>query len=254
MSASLEATETRRVELVGDVAHELRTPLSTLDGYLEGLEDGVIAPNDETWRLLRGETARLTRLVDALQELWRAEARRLPLKIEAVDASSVAVDVVGRFAPQATARRIAIGWDVPSGLTVRADRDRLIQILGNYLANAIRYSPDGASVQLQAGRLGDFVEFAVSDHGPGPDARGARQGLRAFLSRRPVGDRRALGWNRASASPLPARSPNAMDGRVRADSNGPGTGSTFSVALPTAWLWSEHHLANLEAGRHSALM
>jgi len=66
MTVSLEATEHRRLQLVGDVAHELRTPLSTLDGYLEGLEDGVIAPTPETWQLLRGETARLTRLVQNL--------------------------------------------------------------------------------------------------------------------------------------------------------------------------------------------
>jgi signal transduction histidine kinase len=232
MSASLEATETRRVELVGDVAHELRTPLSTIDGYLEGLEDGVIAPNDDTWRLLRGETARLTRLVDALQELWRAEARQLPLKIEAVDASSVAADVLERFAPQATARRITIGSDVPSGLSVRADRDRLIQILGNYLANAIRYSSDGSSVQVQARRLGDVVELAVTDHGPGltPEQR-----VRVFerFYRVDPSRSRALGGSGIGLAIARALA-NAMDGRVRADSNGPGTGSTFSVALPAA--------------------
>ena len=66
MSSSLEATERRRLELVGDVAHELRTPLTTLDGYLEGLQDGVVEPNQETWSLLRNETGRLTRLIGDL--------------------------------------------------------------------------------------------------------------------------------------------------------------------------------------------
>src|SRR5450759_2527239 len=129
MSASLEATEARRVQLVGDVAHELRTPLSTLDGYLEGLQDGVISPNDETWRLLRGETARLTRLVDGLQELWRAEAHQLPLKVEAVDSAGVVADAVQRFVPESTTRLIVLEATAPDGLAVWAVRDRLLQIL-----------------------------------------------------------------------------------------------------------------------------
>ena len=94
MTDSLEATERRRLQLVGDVAHELRTPLSTLDGYLEGLEDGVVMAGPQTWLLLRRETARLTRLVNDLQELWRAEARQLPLKMEGVDAVAVIREVV----------------------------------------------------------------------------------------------------------------------------------------------------------------
>ena len=89
MSGSLEATERRRLELVGDVAHELRTPLATLDGYLEGLQDGVIEPDTATWLLLRSETGRLTRLVGDLAELWRAEARQLPLHPEPVDVATV---------------------------------------------------------------------------------------------------------------------------------------------------------------------
>src|SRR5665811_427195 len=101
MAGSLEATERRRLQLVGDVAHELRTPLTTLDGYLEGLEDGVIAPSDATWRLMRAETARLTRMVNDLSELWRAEARQLPLHTEAVDIAAIAREVGDRFMPQA---------------------------------------------------------------------------------------------------------------------------------------------------------
>ena len=232
MSASLEATEARRVQLVGDVAHELRTPLSTLDGYLEGLEDGVISPSDDTWRLLRAETARLTRLVQDLQELWRAESRQLPLKIEAVGASSVAADVLERFAPQATARRIALESNVPIGLTVRADRDRLIQILGNYLANAIRYSPDGASVDVHARRVGDAIEFSVIDQGPGLTSEQRAQVFERFYRVDPSRSR-ALGGTGIGLAIARALA-TAMDGRVWAESSGPGTGSTFSVTLPVA--------------------
>ncbi len=232
MSASLEATEARRVQLVGDVAHELRTPLSTLDGYLEGLEDGVIASGDDTWRLLRTETARLTRLVGDLQELWRAEARQLPLKIEAVDASAVARDVMERFAQQATARRIVLEAHVFKGLTVRADRDRLIQILGNYVANAIRYSPDGAAVSVRARRVGDGVEFAVIDHGPGLTPEQRARVFERFYRVDPSRSR-ALGGSGIGLAIAQALA-GAMDGRVRADSSGPGTGSTFLVTLPAA--------------------
>jgi signal transduction histidine kinase len=230
MSASLEATEARRVQLVGDVAHELRTPLSTLDGYLEGLQDGVVDPGDDTWRLLRTETARLTRLVDDLQELWRAEARQLPLKIETVDAESVVRDAVERFTPQAAGRQIRLEIHAPAGLALEADRDRLIQILGNYLANAIRFSPDRAAVEVRARRVGDAVELAVVDHGPGLTAEQRSQVFERFYRVDPSRSR-ALGGSGIGLAIARALA-TAMDGQVRADSDGPGAGSTFAVSLP----------------------
>jgi two-component system sensor histidine kinase BaeS len=230
MSASLEATEARRVQLVGDVAHELRTPLSTLDGYLEGLEDGIVEADAETWRLLRGETARLTRLVADLQELWRAEARQLPLKIGSVDAGEVAREVVERLAPQASAHRIELRLQAAPRLAVRADRDRLGQILANYIANAIRYSPEGAAVETSVRKAGQFVEFSVADHGPGltPEQRG--QVFERFYRADPSRSR-ALGGSGIGLAIARALA-GAMEGRVRADSDGPGKGSTFSVTLP----------------------
>ena len=142
MAASLEATERRRLDLVGDVAHELRTPLATLDAYLEGLEDGVVAAEPETWTLLRLETSRLARLVDDLSELWRAEARQLTLRIEEIDVGTIADEVVARFRPSAELRRIEVRSNVPPVLNAQGDRHRVAQVLGNYLANAIRYAPE----------------------------------------------------------------------------------------------------------------
>ena len=167
MTDSLEATERRRLQLVGDVAHELRTPLTTLDGYLEGLEDGVVDASPETWLLLRRETARLTRLVNDLQDLWRAEARQLPLKIEAVDVAHVIVGVVEQIGPAAAARHISIATQLPPApLFANADRDRVAQIVLNYLTNAIRYSADGDAVSVAVHDGADVV-IAIRDHGPG---------------------------------------------------------------------------------------
>ncbi len=232
MAGSLEATERRRLELVGDVAHELRTPLATLDGYLEGLQDGVVDPSPETWALLRRETGRLTRLVADLSELWRAEARQLPLTIEAVDAGEVARELVERFRPQADARLLTVEADLPAGFVVRADRDRLAQVLANYLSNAIRYSPDGTEVRVEARRAGADVVLSVHDRGPGLTADQREHVFERFyrvdLSRsRELG---GAGIGLAIARALAG----AMGGRVWAELGGPGTGSTFSVAIPAA--------------------
>jgi two-component system sensor histidine kinase BaeS len=230
MTGSLEATEQRRLQLVGDVAHELRTPLTTLDGYLEGLEDGVIEPTTATWHLLRAETARLTSLVSDLQELWRAEARQLPLTLEPVDVATVAREVADRFAPQASSRQIAIDADLPDGLVARADRGRLAQIVGNYLSNAVRYSPDGSTVTVSGRRVGPRIEVAVRDDGPGLTPEQRSQVFERFYRIDPSRTR-ALGGSGIGLAIARALA-EAMGGSVRAESAGPGTGSTFLVALP----------------------
>jgi two-component system, OmpR family, sensor histidine kinase BaeS len=232
MAGSLEATERRRLELVGDVAHELRTPLATLDGYLEGLQDGVVEPSAETWTLLRRETGRLTRLVADLSELWRAEARQLPLAIEELDAGEVAGDVVEQFRPQADARSLTVLADLPDGLQVRADRDRLAQVVANYLSNAIRYSPDGAQVRIEARRSGAEVILSVRDTGPGLTPEQRAHVFERFYRIDPSRSR-ALGGAGIGLAIVHALA-GAMGGRAWAESNGPGMGSTFSVALPSA--------------------
>lgn len=232
MTDSLEATERRRLQLVGDVAHELRTPLSTLDGYLEGLEDGVVAAGPETWQLLRRETARLTRLVNDLQDLWRAEAHQLPLTTEAVDASAVIREVVEQVGPAAAARQISLAMDLPvAPLLVNADRDRVAQIVMNYLTNAIRYSPDGAAVAIAA-HAGSETVITVRDDGPGLTPEQCAQVFERFYRIDPSRSR-ALGGSGIGLAIVRALA-EAMNGRAWAESVGPGNGSTFAVSLPRA--------------------
>ncbi len=230
MAGSLEATERRRLELVGDVAHELRTPLTTVDGYLEGLEDGVVAAGPETWRLLRGETARLTRLVTDLQELWGAEARQLPLSIEAFDAAPLAREVVTRFGPQASARGLTLELEVPEGLLVRADRGRLAEILDNYLSNALRYTAEGTAVRVSGIRSPRGVVLAVRDQGPGLTPEQRASVFERFYRVDPSRSR-ALGGSGIGLAITHALA-ETMDGRVWAESDGPGRGAMFAVELP----------------------
>jgi histidine kinase len=232
MADSLEATERRRLELVGDVAHELRTPITTLDGYLEGLEDGVIEPVAPTWSLLRSETARLTRLVDDLSELWRAEARQLPLAREIVDVVPIVRDVVGRFMPAAEARGIRLGFATEPELFAHVDPDRMAQILGNYLSNAIRYSPDGGEVVVAARRSGPEVVLSVRDRGPGLTEEQRSRVFERFYRADPSRSR-ALGGAGIGLAIARALA-SAMGGRTWAESAGPGTGATFFVAVPAA--------------------
>jgi len=232
MSSSLEAIERRRLQLVGDVAHELRTPLSTLDGYLEGLQDGVVQATPQTFALLQRETRRLTRLVGDLSELWRAEARQLPLTIERVDVGDVVSEATMRFATLAAERRVRVEADVSDGAAALGDRDRVIQVLGNYLSNAIRYAPEGSTVVVRSRVREAIVELSVSDAGPGLSADQRAQVFERFYRLDPA---RSRGEGGAGIGLAIVRAlAESMGGRAWAESAGPGRGSTFSVALPAA--------------------
>jgi len=231
MAGSLEATERRRLQLVGDVAHELRTPLTTLDGYLEGLEDGVIEPSAETWRLLRAEAGRLTRLVADLSELWRAEARQLLLRVEAVDIAAVAREVAEGFALLVAGRGIHV--DVPSAPALAlADRDRVAQIVGNYVSNAIRHAPDGSTITVSSESSDGRMRLAVTDRGPGLAPDQLEAVFERFYRVDPARSRSAGG---SGVGLTIARAlAEAMGGRAWAERPRDGVGVTFLLELPRA--------------------
>lgn len=229
MAASLESTERRRLQLVGDVAHELRTPLTTLDGYLEGLEDGVIKPTDETWRVLRSETRRLTRLVNDLADLWRAEARQLTLDVGRVDLDVVAAEVADRFGPVAAQRGIRL--EVSGHAVATADRDRVVQIIGNFVSNAIRHAPPDSVVELRCSEADGRARVGVSDTGAGLTLEQLEAVFQRFY--RVDAARSRVEGGSGIGLAIVAALAGAMRGRAWAQSAGPGRGSTFFVELPT---------------------
>lgn len=229
MAAGLEATERRRLQLVGDVAHELRTPLATLDGYLEGLEDGVIEASPQTWHLLHAETARLTRMVNELAELWRAEARQLALRPERLDLAAVAREVVAAFVPTAEARQVRLlvaGGDV----WATADHDRVAQIVSNYLSNALRHAPDGSAIRIETAATPARARVSVADEGTGLAPDQVEAVFERFY-RVDAARSRAVGGSGIGLAIVRALA-DAMGGTAWAESAGLGRGATFHLELP----------------------
>src|SRR5690606_36268152 len=126
MAASLAGTEAMRQQLIADVSHELKTPLASIVGYMEGLQDGVIPATPETYQIVHREAERLQRLVHDLQELSRAEAGALPLTIQAHTPAELVKPVAARLQPQFAEKDVTLTIDLSPDLPpVRADEDRI---------------------------------------------------------------------------------------------------------------------------------
>ena len=233
MAGELEQDERRRVALIGDVAHELRTPLATIEGYAEGLLDGVVEPGPETWALLHAEAGRLRRLVQDLQELSRAEARQLALHQRPCDPGELVRQALERMAPQFAEKGLLISSAVAADLPpVQADADRIIQVLINLLGNALRYTPPGGSVRVGAERQAGAVAFQVVDSGAGVAPEHLPHLFERFY-RVDKARSRALGGSGIGLA-IARAVVAAHDGQIWAASPGLGQGATFTFTLPIA--------------------
>jgi two-component system, OmpR family, sensor histidine kinase BaeS len=230
MAASLDATERRRHELIGDVAHELRTPIASLRGYVEGLEEGVFTPGPDAWRVLGDQASRLSRLVDDLSDLWRAEARDLALVPEDLDGPTLIADAIQRHRPAAGARSIELVAEADEPVLLRADRARVAQVIDNLVGNAIRYTPEHGSVRIRLERRGDAARVSVSDTGPGLTQDQLAQVFERFYRVDPSRSRDVGGSGLGLA--IAKALTEAMGGRIWATSPGTGLGTTFYLELP----------------------
>lgn len=231
MADALEKTERRRVELVGDIAHELRTPIATLSGYLEGLLDGVVESTPETWAKLHTESLRLSRLVDDLQELSRAEAQQIPMRVGRVAPAAIVSAARERVESSYTEKGLELHTSVSSDLpAVLADTDRAVQALTNLLTNALRYTPAPGRVDVRVTRQGSMLAFEVRDTGMGI----AQENLPHIFERFYRVDKsraRASGGSGIGLTIAQALI-TAMGGSIRAESAGVGKGSVFTFTLP----------------------
>ena len=233
MAGALETADRQRRELLADVAHELRTPLTVVQGNLEGLRDGVYQPTPEHLDLILDETLKLGRLVDDLRLLTLAEAGQLSLDLQALDVPQLLVDLRDTFACQANEAGVDLTVDAVESLPpLLADPQRLGQVLGNLIGNALRHTPRGGQVTLGAALAptGDAVRLWVADTGEGIAADDLPRIFDRFWRGDPARSHEAgagSGLGLAIARSLV----EAHGGRIWADSQ-LGQGTTISCLLP----------------------
>jgi len=231
LAESSERYEQLRRNLVADVAHELRTPLSVLRGNLEMLQDGVSKPDPETISSLHDEVLRMTRLVTELQDLSLAEAGTLALHREKVDLRSLLEKNLAGLAVAAGAKQVEISTRTPPDLPpVWADPDRVAQVLLNLAGNALRYTPAGGNIRIEAAAGREFVTLIVSDTGPGIDPAD----LPYIFDRFYRADKARVRTGGAGLGLAIAKGLVEAHGGTISAASTPGQGATFTFTLPIA--------------------
>lgn len=235
LGRTLQETESRRTRLLGEVAHEMRTPLTVIDGYVEAMIDGVVPADEAQLARLGQETRRLRRLSDDLSQLSRAEEGRLDLRLSAGDLSATVSSAASRLAPQAEDAGITLDVE-GEPVEVVHDAERIAQVVTNLVGNALRATPPGGRIEVRTAADdldGRWATVTVTDTGSGIAAGDLERVFERFY-RVPVdeGDR-SVGRGGSGIGLTIARGiVRAHGGELSASSDGPGRGSTFTVRLP----------------------
>ncbi|WP_231955353.1 sensor histidine kinase [Occultella aeris] len=232
MAADLEQIEGTRRQMLGDLAHEMRTPVATLNAYVEAVTDGVAPASEATWSVLREQVTRLERLAEDVNLVTTSEEGRLSMHRRSIDVAELLTAAATQAAQGYAAKDVHLHVDASPAAdsSVHADADRMGQVLTNLLDNALRHTQRGGHVWLRAVRVGEVVRVIVRDDGDGISSEHLPHVFERFYR----GDRardRAHGGSGIGLA-IVRSIVRAHGGTVHATSPGHGQGATFTVELP----------------------
>lgn len=233
MATSLQTAERRRRELVSDVAHEFRTPLATVEGYAEAMSDGTLPRSDDNLSVITQETRRMARLLEDLSKVSLAEEGQLDLRLTTVEPRVLVEQAVQAASLAYMDKGVTLDAQKgPESAPVLVDVDRMAEVLGNLLANALRHTPPTGRVEVGAERRGDRLVISVSDSGEGIAGNDLERVFERFYRIDPARARASggSGIGLTIARAIVA----AHGGSMWAESGGRGRGARFSLALPFA--------------------
>ncbi len=230
MSADLARANESRRQMTADIAHDLRTPLTVISGYIESLRDGVLKPSPAHFDAMQTEAQHLLRLVEDLRTLSLADTGELTLNRQPVSPRALLERLAGSYRHRAEQQGIDLRVQADPGLPeISVDPERMVQVLGNLISNALRYTPAGGRVVLSARGQAGALQLSVADTGKGIDADAMPHIFNRFYrgdtSRQQDNGESGLGL--AIAKSLV----ELHGGQITVDS-APGRGSTFHIALP----------------------
>jgi two-component system, OmpR family, sensor histidine kinase BaeS len=230
MADALEHTEHTRRRLLADLAHELRTPLATIEAYHEGLADGVVDPDAATVDVLAEATSRLRRLVEDVSLVSQAEEGRLPLDLRHLDLRGLVTNAIDAARPAADTAGLTLRQHLPTTpVTVDADPDRLAQVLANLLTNAIEHTPAHGTITVTVTTEDHRARIEVTDTGAGIDPEHLPHVFQRFYRADPARSRtRGSGIGLTISRAIV----QGHDGSLTATSPGEGRGTTFKLELP----------------------
>ncbi|MFA6000743.1 MAG: HAMP domain-containing sensor histidine kinase [Thermoleophilia bacterium] len=232
MTERLAESQKLKRELMANIAHELRTPLTSISGYMEGLEDGIVPASRETYELVHREAARLSRLVDDLQRLSRAESGQEVLDVVELPSALFIERVVKKLRPMFIEKGISLDLELAPELPpMLVDEDKTDQVLVNLIDNALNYTSPGGKVTLSARASGRMVQIEIADTGIGISAEDLpyifERFYRADKSR--SRDRGGSGIGLTIAK----KYIESLGGDISVKS-APGQGTIFKIILPAA--------------------
>ncbi len=231
MAQQLGVVDDTRRQMLADLAHEIRTPVSVLDAYMEALEDGVQRLDEATIRTLRDQTRRLTRFSVDVNALSIAERRTTSIDARWISPAALIDTAVAAFSPRYNAKGVGLTPRIADDLpALWGDPERLGQVLSNLLDNALRHSSRGGCVTVTATVAHNKMTIAVSDTGTGVAPEHLPRLFDRFYRADAARDREhgGAGIGLSIAKALV----EAHDGQIEAHSAGHGKGATFSVMLP----------------------
>lgn len=229
MADRLGSVEQARHRLLADLAHEMRTPIATINAHLEGMSDGVLTWNDDTRRIIEQQAERLTRLARDLDEVSRAEEGRIDLDISKQGLADLIDTAVAQARRAFDAKGVSLSG-VSAAVTVDADPQRIAQILGNLLNNALRHTPTGGRVTIAGTSSAHLASITVTDTGEGMTADQLGHIFERFYrgDAARAADKGGSGIGLTIAKAIA----EAHQGSLAASSPGPGQGSTFTLTIP----------------------
>lgn len=231
LAQRLGDVEATRRRLLADLAHEMRTPLGSIEAHLEAIEDGIRSLDHETLEVLHGNTARLQRLAEDITAVARAEEGGLDLRPVPTNTNTLVESATAAAHNAYDEKQVALELDTRPTGSVLADPDRMAQVLANLLDNALQHTPPGGRVRVSVRKPDpDWVEITLTDNGEGIDAKHLVHIFERFYRADPARSR--VRGGSGIGLTISKALVEAHGGGLSASSPGPGGGTAFTIRLP----------------------